>query len=101
MYKVYRTQQFERDFDALDAGEKQRIRDIEDQLASNPTVGDALSYPYFREKRMNGKRIYFLIYEDENIVLVVAMSDKKSQQATIDKVTELLPEYKKAVEQLE
>ena len=36
-------------------------------------------------KRIRGKRIYFLTYEDIQTVLLVAISNKKKQQETINK----------------
>lgn len=56
-----------------------------------------MGYKFFREKRVDGKRIYFLIYEDVVVVLVVAISDKKAQQVTIDKIKMAFELYKKDV----
>jgi hypothetical protein len=55
---------------------------------------------FFREKRIGGKRIYSLIYEEQNAVLLVTISNKKMQQETIDKIIELLPEFKKLIVKL-
>ncbi len=50
---------------------------------------------FFREVRINGKRLYFLIYNTNLIILIVAISNKKTQQATINKILNELKNYKK------
>lgn len=74
-----------------------RIDKIREQLKINPYVGKPLGYRFFREKRVDGKRLYFLIYEDIVLVLVVAISDKKAQQATINAIKMAFDVYKKDV----
>jgi len=46
------------------------------------------------------KRIYYLVYEDLNLVLIVATSDKKEQQATINHIKSQLDEYMKIAESI-
>ena len=46
------------------------------------------------------KRIYFLLYEEITIVLLVSSSDKKSQQDTIDEIKLYLNEFKEYAHQL-
>lgn len=65
---------------------KERIKKISEQLKQNPYVGKPLSYPFLREKRVDDKRIYYLVYEDLGAVLLVSVSDKKMQQQTIDEI---------------
>ena len=59
-----------------------------------------LSYPFLREKRVKEKRIYYLIYEDLKLVLLVALSGKKNQQATIDHIKNGLNEFRKVAENI-
>lgn len=63
-------------------------------------VGDSLSYPFLREKKIGGKRIYYLVYLDFNIVLVVDVSNKKHQKESINKIKTLFLEYKHYVQKL-
>ena len=56
-------------------------------------MGDSLGYRFFREKRVGGKRVYYLVYEDLKAVLMVAISDKKTQQETIDEIKSRLQDY--------
>jgi len=37
---------------------------IPKKLAENPFIGDALRYPFLRERRVKEKRVYYLVYED-------------------------------------
>ena len=53
---------------------------------------------FFGKKKFGSKRVYFLVYEDEQIVLLVGVSDKKAQQQTINHIKEYLPYYKKLID---
>jgi len=64
------------------------------QLKENPYVGDQLQYKHLREKRIKEKRVYYLVYDDLLAVLVVAISGKKNQQATINHIIENFDKYK-------
>jgi len=69
-------------------------------LAENPFVGNQLSYPFLREKKIGGRRIYYLVYEDLKLVLLVATSGKRDQQITIDHIRENIKEFRKVAEEL-
>ena len=85
-FKVFRTKSFDREFDKLPKTEQIEIENFEKKLAENPFAGKPLGYVFFREKKLNGRRVYYLVYEDFVIVLMVAISDKKTQKATIDSI---------------
>jgi putative component of toxin-antitoxin plasmid stabilization module len=93
MYRVYRTETFDKLVRKLSKEEQKQITRIENQLKVNPFVGKPLGYRFFREKKIKGKRIYYLVYEDMVIVLLVGLSDKKTQQATINEIKDKLPRY--------
>lgn len=97
MYKVYRTETFDRQVRKLSKEEQRQVERIEHQLKINPSVGKPLDYSFFREKRIREKRIYYLIYTDLVVVLLVGLSDKKTQQATINEIKNKLPEYYEVV----
>lgn len=93
-FKVYRTKTFDKDFNKLPKSEQREIEKFEKkQLTENPFVGRPLGLIFFREKKLNNRRIYYLIYEEFVIVLMVAITDKKTQQATIDNIKENLDIY--------
>ena len=92
-FKVYRTKTFDKGFDRLPFAEQEMIKKFEKKLVDAPYLGRPLGYVFFREKKLNSRRIYFLIYEDVVIILMVAISDKKAQQVTIDAIKSKLNEY--------
>jgi mRNA-degrading endonuclease RelE of RelBE toxin-antitoxin system len=99
-YAVYTTESFEKEVGKLSESDKSIIKNIFLQLKENPYVGDQIKYRFFREKRLREKRIYYLVYDNLSAVLVVAISDKKAQQETIDEIIKYLPEFKEYLEKL-
>ncbi len=101
MYAVFHTRRFDKELiKQFSQQEQKEIQELEKkQLVSNPYVGDPLGYPFFREKKIGGKRVYYLIYDDLQVVLLVAVSDKKAQQETIDEIREHLDEYHDVVKE--
>ena len=84
----------------MDNEERNKVDNIFLQLKENPYVGDQLRYKFLREKRIREKRMYYLVYDDLLAVLVVAMSDKKTQQETIDHIVLYLGEYRKYMKEI-
>ncbi len=74
--------------------DQKRIDNLIKQLKINPYVGDQLQIKIIREKRLNGKRLYFIVFDDLNAVLIVALSNKKTQQKTIDLIKSKLSDYR-------
>ena len=99
MYRIFTTEEFDRDFNKLDKSEQERVNKIMKQLKDNgDNVGKPLSgLNFFREKKFGGKRIYFLVYNDVFVVLNLAISDKKTQQATINRILLDLEHYQEHV----
>jgi mRNA-degrading endonuclease RelE of RelBE toxin-antitoxin system len=93
-YKIYTTEEFDKDYAKLDFSLKDQIKNEIDQLKTNPYVGKPLGYKFFREKRVINYRFYYLIYEEYVVVFVIALSDKKTQQEAIDTIKHLIPVYK-------
>lgn len=99
-YKVYVTESFNKILNSFSKFEQEIINKIFFQLKENPYVGDSIRYKFLREKRIKDKRLYYLVYDNYKLVLVVGISDKKTQQRTIDNIVSLLPEFEKYVESL-
>ena len=93
IYAVYTTKSFDREIAKLSKNYVERIEKIFLQLKENPYVGDQLQYRHLREKRISEKRVYYLIYDDLQVVLAVAISGKKDQQATINHIIDNFDEY--------
>ncbi len=87
-FKIFRTLNFEEEYDKLPPSTQTRIDLIEKKLINNQFVGRPLGYNFLREKRLNGKRMYFLVYEDILSILLAGISDKKAQHSTIAGIKE-------------
>jgi len=70
------------------------------QLETNPFVGKPLGVKWFREKKFENYRIYYIIFEEKRVVYVVNLSTKKDQQKIINSIWFLLNHYKKEIELL-
>ncbi len=99
-YKIYHSARFDSELSKLDKDFKNRIDKIEDQLVENPYVGDPLNVKWFREKRYNKYRIYFIIYDNLESVFMVAISEKKDQQKVINTIRLLFDYLKKEIENI-
>lgn len=93
MFKVIGTNSYLREIGKLPKDYREAADKIPKKLADNPFSGKPLNYPFLRETRIKEKRVYYLVYEDLKLVLLVAMSSKKDQQKTIDHIKEQLDEY--------
>lgn len=91
---------FKEQYTRLEKAQKERIYAFVEQLKINPVmVGKPLRYYFFREKKFNGKRLYYLVYREWNIVLLVRLSDKKDQPEAIAWVLQNLHTLKEFVEE--
>lgn len=63
MYRVFRSGKYEQKLNKLDKSEFDRVIKFEQSLKIEPYNGKPLGYEFFREKKFDGKRILFLIYE--------------------------------------
>lgn len=99
-YAVYALNVFDKEVNKLPKFDKEIIQKIILQLKENPYTGDQIRYKFFREKRVKEKRIYYLVYDDLRIVLMVAIGGKKAQKETIDNIVEYFKEYRKYAEKL-
>jgi mRNA-degrading endonuclease RelE of RelBE toxin-antitoxin system len=78
--------------------EKYIIKNLE---PNGDKKGKPLSFDFFREFKIGGKRVYFLVYKDIAIILLVnASKNKKDQQKAIDKIKENLNLYREYAEKL-
>ena len=77
MYKIFTTDEFEKDYSKLSPIEQSRVKKIFRQLKeSGSDIGKPLSrLSFFREKKFDGKRLYFLIYKNIFVVLALGISD--------------------------
>lgn len=95
--EVLETEPFSRLFEILENDEKEWIKKIILQLETNSNAGKPLGFKWFREKKFKGKRLYFLVYKN-NKVLLVAFGKKKEQKKIIEHILANKEKYKKLVE---
>lgn len=100
MYKVFSTETFDREISKLSKDYQLMIEKIAKDLSKNPFTEKGLTFEFLREKRIKEKRIYYLVYEEIVLVLLVATSGKKDQQETINHIKNNLKEFKKYAEKL-
>lgn len=99
-YKVYRSNSFQKEVIKHDKFFQDRINKIEDKLMFNSEYGTPLGTKWFRESRFENYRIYYLIYEDLDAIYMVAVSDKKTQQKTINTIKLFLEFFREEIEKL-
>jgi len=99
-FKVFRTSIFDKKISAFSKDFKKMIDKFENQLMENPYVGKPLGFRWFREKKLEKYRMYYLIYEDLQSVYIVTLSDKKDQQKIINTIKIFLDKYRKEIEQM-
>ena len=97
MARVLSTKEFDTWEKLLPKDYQKQIEGFIKELKQNYNTGKPLGYPFFREKKMGKYRLYFLIYEDVDTVLLVTISDKKAQQDIIDTIKSQLDYYKELI----
>ena len=98
MFAVIGTEVYLAELGKWPTADRQAAEKLPGRLAQNPWSGTSLGLPFFREKRVRGQRIYYLVYEDLKMVLLVATSGKKDQQITIEYVKQRLSEFRRVAE---
>lgn len=99
-YAVYTTESFDKEVDKLQKSDQEIIQKMFLKIRDNPYASDQLRYKNLREKRIKEKRVYFLVYDDLQSVLFIAISGKKDQQATINHIINYFDEYRLYLEDL-
>ncbi len=101
VYKVYHSKTFDKELKKYPKEFNDWLGKIENQLAEKPlNVGDQLRVPWFREKKHDKFRAYYLIYEELEAVYLIAISNKKDQQKTINTVFLLLDNFEQEIKEL-
>jgi mRNA-degrading endonuclease RelE of RelBE toxin-antitoxin system len=101
MFRLFTTREFDNDFLKLDESDKKKVRKIMNELKEKGIdIGKPLGRKYFREKKFGNKRLYFLVYKNELIILAVGISNKKMQQNTINKILLELNNYEEFIKKL-
>lgn len=97
MFKVIGTDTYLDEISKWTKADFEAAEKIPQKLSTNPYSGDPLGYRFFREHRVKEKRVYYLIYDDLKLVLLVATSGKKDQQPKINYIKHHLDDFRKLV----
>jgi hypothetical protein len=103
MFEIYYFPTFEKEIKkTLTPHERELVKKyiIKNLKPKGDKVGDNITYDFFREFKIKGKRIYFLVYKDIAIILMVGASNKKDQQIRINKIKANLDLYKEYAKKL-
>lgn len=98
-YDLVETKDFNKSFKKLSKEIKKSFENQLKQVKINPfSVGKPLKgRKWFRELKQGKYRLYYLIYDNEIIVLLIDVSNKKLQQETIDFIVEKFNEFKEFI----
>ena len=99
IWELRETSEFEHKFEELPLDIKGKFENQIKKLEENPyALGKPLGYPWFREIRNDKFRVYYLIYDQQVLILFVGVSDKKTQQVVINVIKSNLKVFKEFVE---
>ena len=102
MYNLFRSTEYKELCSKLDNAEQQHIKNIEEELKSNPFVGKPLGFKFLREKRLEGgKRVIFLVYGIEQVIFCILITTKKNQKAMIRFIRNNISLYREALRKLQ
>ena len=98
MFHIFRTAEFNEDYAALDHAEQIKLdKTLTKLYEQGDVVGRPLRGDFFLDKRLNGKRTYYLVYSQYSSLLMLGVSNKKLQQSTIDAILLNFEGYKQFV----
>ncbi len=90
MYRVFITDECSRAYEKSDHREQIWFYHTKEELKLKIS-GKILHFPWFREKKFEGKRLYFIIDEYSRRILLIAFARKKDQQLIINSVINHIP----------
>lgn len=100
MYRVIRTKIYRKKLIRLSPTYRRRVYKFEQILKENPFEGKPLHYTFFREKKFNGNRLLYLIYKEENIIVLAIITNKKDQQRDINYILSRLKTFEMIVKKI-
>ncbi len=100
MYEVIGTATYLAEISQWTKADREAAEKIPEKLALNPYIGDSVGYRFFRERRIREKRVYYLVYEDLKLVLLIAVSGKKDQQSKINYIKHHFEDFRKLAEKI-
>lgn len=98
-YSIITTDEFEKEFSKLDKAIQTRFNKQFARLETEPySIGKPITgASWFRELKNLKYRVYYLVYDDQVLVLLAGISYKKDQQSTINNISNELGELHELV----
>lgn len=97
-YRIVELDRFGKIFNKLPKCIADHFRKQFDRLRDNPySIGKPLGYMWLIDLKNKGHRVYYLIYDDETVVLLVGVSDKKNQKEVILSIKDNLKLFRECV----
>jgi len=91
-YYVYTFNTFDKIYLKLDRSEQIWIQRIIENLETNP-YGKILRFSWLREKKHQNKRLYYIVDDITQRILIIAFAPKKDQQETINYIVKNKKEF--------
>ncbi|MFH0714793.1 MAG: hypothetical protein V1847_03990 [Candidatus Diapherotrites archaeon] len=79
-FKVLETAMFLKIISGLDLREGEWVEKMKTQLSENPFAGKPLRFDWFREKKFEDKRLYYLVSRTNKTVILFSFGNKKGQR---------------------
>lgn len=92
MYQVFITDRCSDAYNRSDYREQLWFDKAKENLKMSVT-GDILRVRWFREKKFEGKRLYFIVDDFSQRILLIAFARKKDQEKVIDEVISNMSEW--------
>ncbi len=100
MFRVFRSGNYKKKLDKLDHSDYKIVINFEQALKEQPYSGKPLGYRFFREKRFNGKRLIFLVYDQHKSIFLITITNKKLQKYEVNLIKANLDIYKEELENI-
>ena len=100
MFRVFRSDWYDSKLQKLSSAEQDICKNFEQQLKEKPYAGKPLGYEFFREKKFDGKRLIFLVYNEHKTIFLITITNKKAQQKEIDLIKANLDVYKETMNKI-
>jgi len=99
-YKVFHSARFDKELSKFNLNFQEKVDRIENQLVQNPYAGKLLGVKWFRERKIEEHRVYYLVYDNLESVFMVAISRKKDQQKVINTIKLLFDYFRDEIKRL-
>ena len=94
--RVFKTDEFKKlENKLLNEDQRLEVEEFKERLKEDLLIGKMLRVYFVREKKLEEKRIYFLISKENKKALFVFIGNKKHQKEDIERIFKNLEFYKR------